>query len=292
MVTVLTVTYNRGHLLERLFNSLCQQTQTDFQWLVIDDGSTDDTAQRMAAFQAKKPPFRIDYHVKENGGKHTGLNYAHPFIQGQVTVIVDSDDYLVENGIAQIEAAWQPYLDDPKLATVTFEQADDQGHLLGHFPRARYLGSELDYRYAHHIGGDFAETIRTEVLKAWPLPEFQGERFFPEGWLWQTIARHYDTLDLQGVLVVGGYQAGGLTQQGRQQRLKAPRGMVTYYQALTGSVFPLSTRLKSALAAQVYQHFVPKNLRTKLAVAAWLRWLTALPADFLAWRWRKYGNQQ
>ena len=91
-VTVLTPTYNRASYLEKLWDSLCKQTNKDFQWLIIDDGSMDDTQDIVAKFKTQE--FLVEYHKKENGGKHTALNYAHPFIRGELVIIVDSDDYL------------------------------------------------------------------------------------------------------------------------------------------------------------------------------------------------------
>lgn len=84
MVTVLTPTYNRVNTLPKLVDSLCRQTRTDFQWLVIDDGSTDDTEAYMETLKQQNLPFEWEYHKKENGGKHTALNAAHPYIKGDV----------------------------------------------------------------------------------------------------------------------------------------------------------------------------------------------------------------
>ena len=86
MVTVLTPTYNRVNTLPKLVDSLCRQTRTDFQWLVIDDGSTDDTEAYMETLKQQNLPFEWEYHKKENGGKHTALNAAHPYIKGDVAL--------------------------------------------------------------------------------------------------------------------------------------------------------------------------------------------------------------
>ncbi|CAK8054090.1 glycosyltransferase family 2 protein [Eupransor demetentiae] len=289
-VTVLTVTYNRAHELQRLFASLQAQNDQDFQWLIVDDGSKDDTQAVAEAFKAENPHFELDYHLQKNGGKFRGMNAATQWISGEVTIIVDSDDTLVADGVARVKAAWEALGDYQRYGTVVFEQADAAGDLLGHFPQKAYRGSELDYRVKQRIGGDFAETVLTQALKQFPFPDYPGERFFPEGWLWNQIARHYLTADYQGVLVVGGYQAGGLSDQGRANRLKAPRAMVTYYADMVAAVFPLQTRLKAALAALTYQHFVAKDERQRKVLSLGWRLMLGLPAAILAWRWRRHNT--
>ena len=104
-VTVLTPTYNRGHLLGKLYDSLCRQTDKSFQWLIIDDGSVDNTEDVVKNFCAMNV-LSIEYHKKNNGGKHTALNYSHSYIKGGYVVIVDSDDYLLPCAIEEIRRAW------------------------------------------------------------------------------------------------------------------------------------------------------------------------------------------
>lgn len=85
-ITVLTPAYNRGKLLEKLYESLCAQDCKDFEWLIVDDGSTDDTSERVEQMK-QTADFPISYHKKENGGKHTALNYAYQFIKAPLTFI-------------------------------------------------------------------------------------------------------------------------------------------------------------------------------------------------------------
>ena len=107
-ITVLTPTYNRGELLKKLYNSLCKQKCKDFEWLIVDDGSIDDTY--ACVEQIKKiADFPISYYKKENGGKHTALNYAYQFIKNPLTFIVDSDDFLTPDAISCIEEVYKKY---------------------------------------------------------------------------------------------------------------------------------------------------------------------------------------
>ena len=96
-LTVLTPTYNRAYTLTKVYESLAKQTKQNFQWLIIDDGSSDGTEELIMSFP--KTGFELEYHKKSNGGKHTALNYSHQFIKGEMVVILDSDDYLTDDAI-------------------------------------------------------------------------------------------------------------------------------------------------------------------------------------------------
>ena len=119
-VCVLTPTFNRCDLLKRLFDSLCAQTRNEFQWLIIDDGSTDGTEKYFESLPEHN--FEVNYYKKENGGKHTAINYSHPYIQGDVVVIVDSDDYLVDHAIETIESDWAKYESNPKIGCLSYHR--------------------------------------------------------------------------------------------------------------------------------------------------------------------------
>ena len=118
MITVLTPSYNRANLLPLLFDSLCQQTSFDFEWLIIDDGSRDNTADVVRTFITDK--FPIHYYYKENGGKHTAMNFSHPYIKGNLLFIVDSDDVLTPDAIETIQKDWSEYGKNKKIGVLSY----------------------------------------------------------------------------------------------------------------------------------------------------------------------------
>ena len=101
LVTVFTPTYNRGHLLGRLYESLKAQSDHRFEWLIVDDGSTDDTADIVAPWLAQKE-LPVTYIRTENGGKHRAINHGISIAHGEIFFIVDSDDWLAPNAIERI----------------------------------------------------------------------------------------------------------------------------------------------------------------------------------------------
>lgn len=114
MITILTPTYNRAKLLQLCFDSLCAQTDFDFEWLIVDDGSTDNTEEVVNGFLTDK--FPVQYVKKQNGGKHTALNAAHPYINGQYVLILDSDDTLTADAVERIKRAWAGKENDRSVA--------------------------------------------------------------------------------------------------------------------------------------------------------------------------------
>ena len=117
-LTVLTPTYDRAYTLTRVYESLVKQTKQDFQWIIIDDGSSDGTEELIMSFP--KTGFELEYHKKSNGGKHTALNYAHQFIKGEMVVIVDSDDYLTDDAVETIQRDWLKYKNDKRIAGMSY----------------------------------------------------------------------------------------------------------------------------------------------------------------------------
>lgn len=125
-ITVLTPAYNRGKLLEKLYESLCAQDCKDFEWLIVDDGSTDDTSERVEQMK-QTADFPISYHKKENGGKHTALNYAYQFIKAPLTFIVDSDDSLTVDAISCVNEIYKKYKNESDLCGFSFLRGKPDG---------------------------------------------------------------------------------------------------------------------------------------------------------------------
>ena len=119
-LTVITPTYDRASTLSGCWESLRRQTCRDFQWLIIDDGSTDGTGDIVQGFRDASPEMCIDYIYKENGGKHTALNTSHPYIKGDYVAILDSDDTLIPTAVEEILAAWAQFSAQKEVGRVIF----------------------------------------------------------------------------------------------------------------------------------------------------------------------------
>ena len=130
LLTVLTPTYNRGKYLPRIYDSLKNQTNNNFKWVVVDDGSTDDTAKIFEDIEKDNSILDISFYHKENGGKHTAINFAMPYVDSDLVLILDSDDYLTNDAVQLISDKWQQYKNDSNICGFSFLKGRNIGEPL------------------------------------------------------------------------------------------------------------------------------------------------------------------
>lgn len=234
MISIITPTYNRAHLLDRLYKSLCKQTSMEFEWIVVDDGSTDDTKERLSEFSGGN--LDITTYYKENGGKHTALNIGVELAKYPYIFIVDSDDMLPENSISIIidKINLISRRDDfDKISGICGLKSFFDGTIVG---EGKYhkdmVCNYLDFRYKLKIPGDKAEIFKTHILRSFKFPEFEGEKFCPEALVWNRIAEKYDMFFFYKNIYFCEYQRGGLTDNIYKIRKQSPRATLLYYKEL------------------------------------------------------------
>lgn len=164
MLTICTPTYNREYLLHDLYKSLCNQTVNDFEWIIIDDGSTDDTEKTVNKWITVRNDFPIIYIKKENGGKHTAVNIGIEEAKGDYFIIVDSDDYLNEDAVEIIHREFEK-LPEAKYAGIGFNRIFENGDIVGKTFSGIYVDASNLERSKYAIEGDKAEVFFTKVIK-------------------------------------------------------------------------------------------------------------------------------
>lgn len=233
MITILTTTYNRAQLLDRLYQSLVRQTDYDFEWVVIDDGSTDDTAQVVENCISKTNQFKIQYFKQPNGGKHRAINRGVELAKGQYCLIVDSDDYLDDQAVAKIKEWIASIADLEKFAGVAGLRASFDQVIIGQAPNSDYVDCTNLQRQKYYLMGDKAEVYKTEILRQYPFPEFEGEKFLSEAVVWNQIAEAgYRLRWFNQVIYYCEYLEGGLTKTINQRHKASPRGFALYVKQL------------------------------------------------------------
>ncbi len=189
-ITVFTPTYNRGYCLERLFESLLHQTYHNFEWVIVDDGSTDCTQELIQSFQEQQIFFPIIYKKTENGGKHRAINKGMQLVGGEIVFLVDSDDWLREDAlesIAKMDASI-PEIEKHKYAGIQGLCVHTDGELVGRTFSGDYLDCTAIECRKYNIYGDKAEAYYTNIIKRYPFPEIEGEKFVTERLVWNKIA--------------------------------------------------------------------------------------------------------
>lgn len=254
-VTILTPAYNRAEYLPRLYESLEAQTNRDFLWLVVDDGSDDGTRELIASYSEGKTDIR--YIDQKNAGKHTALNRGIQEITSELTFIVDSDDYLPENAVETILAYHEKYRETPRLCGYSFLRCHGDGRVnTAYFPTDELIGSYAEVRINGGIGGDKAEVFYTEILKQYPFPVFAGEKFLPEDAVWMQMSGPYRMVHINQNIYFCDYLEGGLTRSGRRMKIHSPRGMVLRSRIyLNDPVINGKVKVKMMLLYQIYGAF-------------------------------------
>ena len=278
LVTVATPAYNRAYLLPRLYNSLCSQSCTDFEWLVVDDGSTDGTECTMLDF-ASEGRISIRYIKKPNGGKHTAVNLAAKEAKGELLFIADSDDWLTDTAIADVIEAYLPIRDDESFAGVCGVDAFPDGRVVGSgLPQQTIDATPQDIRGKWGVSGDLKEVFRTDVLRRYPFPEIEGERFCPEALVWNHIGRKYRLRYIDKVIYIAEYQPDGITSGITRARMKSPvASMMTYAEWFDMAE---STKAKLRMAINFWRFAFCAPRRSSVKISGWGKLLMPVGATY------------
>lgn len=210
-ITVFTLTYNRAYCLHKCYESLLRQTSDDFVWLVVDDGSTDNTRQLVKHWQEECKKFKINYFYKKNGGMHSGYNAAYPIIETELSMAVDSDDYLTDNAIEIIVNFWKENK-NPTVAGIVGLDIDTTGSVVGDkLPDIKQI-KIYDFYNRYHLKGDKKMVYRTELMRQIKAPEFPNERLFPTCYRYYLLDLKYDMLVFNEPLCIVDYAEDGFTK--------------------------------------------------------------------------------
>ena len=208
--TVFTPTYDRAHTLDRVYSSLCLQTFTAFEWVIVDDGSTDDTTDLVDAWR-KENLFPIHYEKQSNQGKHIAVNRGAKLARGELFLIADSDDTFPSDALQIFHEAWAEIPESEKkyYTGITGLCVDKSGKIVGdRFPSDIFDSTPADCFYIHDIKGEKWGFHRTDVIRQFPFPSLKGAHFFAEGVIWNAIGRVYKTRYINQIVRVYNNDSG------------------------------------------------------------------------------------
>ena len=215
-ITVFTPTYNRAYIIEKLYRSLQRQSFRDFEWLIVDDGSSDHTEEVVARWQLEGNDFPIRYYKKENGGKCRAINYGVDRAQGELFFNVDSDDYLTDDALEKV-ASWADTLPrDGSFCGVVGNLGTSPDYTPNTPIDGPWRDGNLLERYADYttnpIDGERAPVFFTEIQRKYKYPEFEGEKFVTPAVTWNRMAADgYKVRIFDDIIWVYEYQPDGLT---------------------------------------------------------------------------------
>lgn len=225
ILTIFTPAYNRAHTLPRTYASLQRQDCKDFIWLVVDDGSSDNTAELVKGWQEQEREFEIRYIYKENGGMHTAHNTAYENMDTELNVCIDSDDELADGAVRCILDLWKK-IDHKKYAGIIGLDADmNTGKVIGTTFPEYMKETTLQGFYDSGGTGDKKLVYRTDLMKTLPpYPVFPNEKYVSLGWKYQLCDQNYKLVTTNTVLCNVEYQTDGSSMNMLRQYLRNPKG--------------------------------------------------------------------
>lgn len=281
-LTIFTPTYNRAYILEKLYASLCTQTSDSFEWLIVDDGSTDETEQLVNKWIIEKK-IRIRYYKQENGGKQRAHNKGVELAEAPMFVCVDSDDYILPEFVRSHIQKYQEISDKSEVAGIVSLQAHSDGKPIGTYFPENVEQTTLRELYGKlHFKGDATLAYKTDILKKYPFIVEPGEKFIGESYVYNQIDQKYKMVLLPEILLIKEYLDDGYTTNVRRLTKNNPVGyMRLKYQEVeysTNFIGRCSNTILYEVGCILAKKKLIANAPDKILAAltypfAWIAWL-------------------
>ncbi len=265
--SIVVSTFNRGHVLPKLLDSLVSQTYKNFEVLLIDDGSTDNTKEICSQYEDR---LCIHYFYKENGGKHTALNLGIAKAQGEYFIILDSKSYLVNNALERLLQLWNSLPEKEKYASVLARITTNEELIGIPFPKDGYVTSMTDFHFITGYKlrgslqgfGDCLGCDRTELIKQYRFPEPENTKFVPEYYIYDQIGEKYKAFGVNEILNYTEYLENGITKNASKY----------YKDNYIGVLYAVVSRLDKVIS-------VNNKIPLKAKIEAWLTYWTYVAID-------------
>ena len=226
-LTIFTPSYNRAYTLHKCYESLKKQSNKDFLWLIIDDGSTDNTKELVDSW-IDENIIEIKYHYQNNQGMHGAHNTAYELMDTELNVCIDSDDYMPDDAVEKIIDFWKKNKRDDLAGIIALDAYED-GNVIGQkFPDDMKETTLFEVNNIHKIPGDKKLVYRTELTKEYPYPLFEGEKYVGLAYKYYKLDEKYKLATLNEVLCIVEYLEDGSSRNMLNQYRKNPRGFAFY----------------------------------------------------------------
>ncbi|PFZ10000.1 glycosyltransferase [Bacillus pseudomycoides] len=256
-LTIFTPTFNRAYTLHLCYESLKRQTSKDFVWLIIDDGSTDDTRELIENW-ISQGSISIQYHYQENQGMHGAHNTAYELIDTELNVCIDSDDYMADDAVENITRFWKEYGSNDYAGIIGLD-ANPNGKVIGTMMPEHVKESKLtDLHAKYKVKGDKKLVYRSELTrKTPPYPIFPGEKYCPLSYKYILIDQEHPLLIMNKVLCHVEYLADGSSMNIIKQYRKNPHGFSFFRKVAMKYAPTLKEKFRESI------HYVSSNLMIK-----------------------------
>lgn len=258
MLTIFTPTFNRAHTLPRLYDSLLKQTDHDFEWLIVDDGSTDDTPQLVKSFKTDK--FSIRYIKQSNGGKHIASNVGLKAAKGDIFVVLDSDDWFYPNAVEVFNTKFRENKDMKALITLdTYEDGKVVGEKLPEIEKVNWV----DLRYKYKVRYDKCYVFATNIIRNMTFPQYGKSRHMPPSYQWFEFSELYDCYLANINTKYVEYQTDGISSKVKTNYFKSAENYCEYRKLAHNQLPTLKDKLINYLLYDISWIDTGLNLKYK-----------------------------
>jgi glycosyltransferase involved in cell wall biosynthesis len=255
-LTVFTPTFNRAYCLGNCYQSLKRQTCKDFVWLIIDDGSSDNTKETVEKWISENE-IEIQYQWQENQGMHGAHNTAYELINTELNVCIDSDDYMPDDAVEKILSFWKKYGSN-KVSGIIGLDADKNGEIIGSNLPKQKESTLFDLYSKYGVTGDKKLVYRSELTKKFPYPIFENEKYVGLAYKYYKLDQSFKMLLMNEVICIVEYLPDGSSMNMLKQYRKNPRGFAFYRKELLKLPFAsLPFKFRQAI------HYVSSSLLMK-----------------------------
>ena len=254
-ISILTATYNRENEIEKLYNSLIinNNSEIDFEWLIMDDGSTDNTKTKIKNFIEQKI-IDIKYFYKENKGKMSAINKLMENVTGDICLTCDSDDYFSIGAFDIIKKYSSRLLEDETVYALAFLKSDADGKISGNeFPEDLHRTDEFTMYFREKMDGEKILVFDSKIRKQFKHEIEDGEKFVTEARMYHKMDEKYDVIGINKVIEIGDYKDDGYTKNYLKIYKENPKGFYNYFKEILGRDLAGVTIEKRRY---IYKHYI------------------------------------
>lgn len=281
LISIFTPCYNRSSYLPRLYESLLNQTEKDFEWVIVDDGSMDNTDEVIQSFIVENK-ISIIYERQRNSGKHIAINKGMDIASGELFFIVDSDDYLTFNALSFIKEKYHLIHNDETVAGISARKGYTENEVIGSIKNYSDLKcNPLDFRYLHKVSGDMAEVVKMSIIRQFKFPIIEGEKFCTEGLMWSRIAQKYNFIWYSDIIYIAEYLEGGLSANSFVTRRNSPKYATLFYAEHSTMAIPFLQKIRANINYWRFANYLDETFGTKWKRVNSLHSLLGYPLSFI-----------
>lgn len=281
MITIFTPTFNRGYIINKLYDSLKNQTNMDFEWLVVDDGSTDNTEEIFKEIESEGI-INVRYVKKKNGGKHTATNLGLNLAKRELFFVVDSDDFLANNAVERILYHYAGIENNDDYCGVCGLKGYFNGNIIGSKIEYEVLESTIiDYRFKLGFTGDKADVFKLKFLKEHSFPEYPNEKWCPLSIVWNRFGSKLKVRYFNEVIYFAEYLTDGISLNRLKIRKNSPNNTMQYYSELSTYDIPITEKLKASINYWRFSFYSNTPLRDKVKNIGLTKSIFGFPSGFI-----------